>query len=66
MTSHEAHCLQNAVSFSAVRGASPFNRTRKDFLTLAEAIKHGANFGDNRTMIYAITDTGSSAHITNA
>ncbi|TGD41692.1 hypothetical protein EEB11_17460 [Pseudotabrizicola sediminis] len=40
--------------------------TRKQFATLPEAQAFGAAIGDGRTMIYAVTTLGHSAHITNA
>ncbi len=64
-TSYEADCLAKAVSFTAVRGFGR-NRTRKDCQTIEEARKEAARHGDGRTMIYAITATGQSAHIENA
>ena len=49
-----------------VRVYSPRDRTRQQFATLPEAQAFGAAIGDGRTMIYAVTDLGHSAHITNA
>jgi len=66
MTGYEQHCLDSAASFSAVRGASPFNRIRGDFETMEQALAFADSFGDGRTMIYAITATSDSAHIRNA
>lgn len=66
MTDYEKICLEQAVSFSAVRGASPFTRVRRDFADLADAVLFAECFGDKRTMIYAITETGNNAHIMNA
>lgn len=65
MTSHEEFCLEAADHFSAVRGRGA-QRIRKDFPTMDEAKKYAAEFGDGRTMIYAITASGNSAHIINA
>jgi hypothetical protein len=64
-TTHEANCLINAASFSAVRGRGA-QRTRKDFPSFDAAKAYAAEHGDGRTMIYAVTETGSSAHIINA
>ena len=61
LTSHEEFCLKNAAHFVAARG-----RTRAQFVTLPEAQAFGAAIGDGRTMIYAVTGLGHSAHITNA
>jgi hypothetical protein len=44
----------------------PATRTREQFATLPEAQAFGAAIGDGRTMIYAVTTLGHSAHITNA
>lgn len=64
-TGHEAYCLANAAEFSAARGRGA-TRTIKTFPTQAEAETFAASFGDGRTMIYAITPDGHSAHIRNA
>lgn len=62
----EQHCKENAQYFTAIRGSRPSQRIRKEFKTLNEAIQYAKTYGDNRTMIYAVTDTGSHAHIQNA
>ena len=66
LTPHEAFCLTNAAHFVAARGRTPATRTRQQFATLPEAQAYGATIGDGRTMIYAVTTLGHSAHITNA
>ena len=66
MTGHEANCLAAADHFVAVRGRTPRDRIRKTFATLADAEAFAATFGDRRTMIYAVTAEGRSAHIKNA
>lgn len=68
MTPWEQYCLSTAKYFTAVRGRKPALRIRKTFETLDEAMDYAkTNFGgDKRTMIYAVTDTGSHAHICNA
>ena len=66
LSEHEQHCFDNAAYFTAVRGANPVNRTRKEFPTLAEARLYAAAYGDRRTMIYAVTPFDSFAHIENA
>ena len=65
-TAHESFCLENASHFVAVRGRIPATRTREEFSTLAAARAYAATHGDGRTMIYAVTPCGRSAHITNA
>ena len=65
-TGHEAFCFENADHFVAVRGRTPQSRSRATFATLAEAEVYAAGFGDRRTMIYAVTALGLSAHIKNA
>jgi hypothetical protein len=62
---HETFCLENATSFTAVRGFGT-KRIRTDHATKAEAEAEAAKYGDGRTMIYAITAQGNSAHICNA
>jgi hypothetical protein len=66
MTGYEAHCLAAADHFVAVRGRTPRDRSRETFATLAQAEAFAATFGDRRTMIYAVTAEGRSAHIKNA
>ena len=66
LTSHEEFCLKNAAHFVAACGRTPRDRTRRQFRTLPEAQAYGAGIGDGRTMIYAVTALGHSAHITNA
>jgi hypothetical protein len=66
LTGHEAFCLSNADHFVACRGRSAAGRTRATFPTLAEAETYAAAFGDRRTMVYAVTAEGRSAHIKNA
>ena len=66
LTTHEEFCLKNAAHFVAARGRTPSTRTRQQFATLFEAQAFGASIGDGRTMIYAVTPLGHSAHIINA
>lgn len=66
LANHEEFCLKNATHFVAARGRTPATRTREQFAPLPEAQAIGAAIGDGRTMIYAVTDLGHSAHITNA
>ena len=66
MTGHEAFCLAKADHFVAVRGRTPCDRSRETFATLALAEAFAATFGDRRTMVYAVTAEGRSAHIKNA
>jgi len=66
LTTHEEFCLKNAAHFVAARGRTPSTRTRHQFATLHEAQAFGASIGDGRTMIYAVTSLGHSAHIINA
>lgn len=66
LTGHEAFCLANAVKFVAVRGRTPRDRTRTEHTSLDEAVAEAARYGDGRTMIYAVTAAGRSAHIRNA
>ena len=62
---HETFCLANATGFTAVRGFGR-NRIRTDHASRADAEAEAARYGDGRTMIYAVTDAGNSAHICNA
>ena len=65
-TGHETFCLTNAAYFVAIRGRRPADRIRHEVPTIHDARAFAAEFNDGRTMIYAITGTGSSAHIENA
>lgn len=65
-TYHQQHCFMKAVYFTAIRGGRPQNRIRKEFKTFEEACAFGATFGDNRTMIYAVTADERADHIVNA
>ena len=62
----EQKCLENAQYFTAVRGNRPSQRTKQRFDTLDQAVEFAKTYGDNRTMIYAVTEAGSQAHIQNA
>ena len=62
---HETFCLANASHFTAARGLG-IKRTVETFATLELAKAYATKIGDGRTMIYAITASGNSAHITNA
>lgn len=64
-TPYEAACLAAAVSFTTVRGLG-IKRQRQDHTTIEDARAAAASHGDGRTMIYAITALGQSAHIENA
>lgn len=67
MNPRETYHLENAIYFTAVRGARPATRIRREFLQLhqAEAWARNQFKGDGRTMIYAVSPSGS-AHICNA
>lgn len=65
-TGHELFCLENAAYFVAIRGRRPADRIRREVDTIDDARAFAAEFNDGRTMIYAITGTGNSAHIENA
>lgn len=64
-TTHELNCLSDAASFTAVRGRGA-QRTRAEFASFDDAKAYAADCGDGRTMIYAVTASGSCAHIMNA
>lgn len=63
---HEQFCFDTATLFTAVRGANPRTRVRKDCATIEEAEAFASTYGDGRTMIYAVNAVGNSAHIKNA
>lgn len=63
MTSFEANCLAAADHFIACRGSKPATRIRARFDRIDQAEAFASTFGDSRTMIYAITAEGHSAHI---
>lgn len=59
----DQHCLDNAVMFTAIRGRQPADRLRTEFPSLEEAKAFAAQYGDGRTLIYAVTKQGRSAPI---
>ena len=65
-TGYEATCLATADHFIACRGSKPATRIRARFDRIDQAEAFAASFGDSRTMIYAVTAEGRSAHIKNA
>lgn len=65
LDSHQRHCLENAIYFTAIRGRNPATRTRIEFPSLEEAQKYGSSIGDGSTMIYAVTQHGHSDHLMN-
>lgn len=65
-TGYEAACLATADHFIACRGSKPATRIRARFDRIDQAEAFAASFGDSRTMIYAVTEEGRSAHIKNA
>lgn len=64
-TRYEEKIFNEATHFVAVRRISGI-KTRAEFKGLDEAKEYGTSFGDKRTMIYAVNEIGSSAHICNA
>lgn len=66
MNTHEQFCIDTATHFTAVRGSKPANRIKQEFATMQQAIDFAAQFGDKRTMVYAVNALGNSAHICNA
>lgn len=63
---HETYCIENAAYFTAVRWKTRGNVLRIECPTLEDARAKAAEYGDRRTMIYAVTSLGHSAHIENA
>ena len=61
----EQHHLDNAAYFTTVRGARPATREKRKHLTFDQARAYAESWGDKRTMIYAVSPSGS-AHICNA
>lgn len=64
LNAHEQKCFENATGFTAVRGIGA-KRTRRDFELFADVEAYANQFGDKRTMVYAITEIGHNAHICN-
>ena len=65
-TGPEVFCHAQADHFIACRGSKPATRIRARFDRMDQAEAFAATFGDRRTMIYAVTASGLSAHIKNA
>ena len=66
MTGLEANCLAAADHFIVCRGSKPATRIGAQFDWIDQADAFAATFGDSRTMIYAVTSEGRSAHIKNS
>ena len=65
LTPREQHHFDNAVYFTAIRGARPSTRIREEVATFSDALAVAKAYGDGRTMIYAVSAHGSG-HIVNA
>tara|TARA_B100000530_G_C15885801_1_gene459341 strand:- start:320 stop:523 length:204 start_codon:yes stop_codon:yes gene_type:complete len=65
LNDYEQQCFDNAVSFTAVRGLGR-NRVRKDFTTFDDALEYANTHNDKRTMVYAVTVDGMTAHVCNS
>ena len=66
MTGFKTNSLAAADHFIACRGSKPATLIRARFDRIDQAEAFAATFGDSRTMIYAVTTEGCSAHIKNA
>jgi len=64
-TWYEEKIFKEATHFVAVRRVAGI-KTRAEFKNIDEAKEYGTSFGDKRTMVYAVNDHGSAAHICNA
>lgn len=64
-TCYEEKIFNEATHFVAVRRVAGI-KTRAEFKVLDEAKEYGTSFGDKRTMVYAVNEHGSAAHICNA
>lgn len=62
---HQQQMTRDADHFTAVRGMG-FKRTKETFPDLDAAEAYASGFGDGRTMLYAVTADGRSAHLKNA
>lgn len=64
-TWYEEKIFNEATYFVAVRRVAGI-KTRAEFKNIEDAKEYGTSFGDKRTMVYAVNDHGSAAHICNA
>ena len=64
LNQREIQHLNNAIYFTAIRGAKPATRIRREFAHEHQAVAWAQTHGDKRTMIYAVSAEGS-AHIRN-
>ncbi len=62
---HEEACFKAAAYFTVVRGFAA-KRTRVEVDSFGAALEVAKDPGDGRSMIYAVTGSGSFAHIVNA
>jgi hypothetical protein len=61
------HVVKTAHLFTAVRFKGRGQFDRKEFKTLAQAIRYAElSYGDNRTMIYAVGENDHAVHIMNS
>jgi hypothetical protein len=63
---HDKAIIDRAAYFTAIRGANPRTRVRKELPSLAEAVAWAEAHGDKRTMIYAVTKEGRSVFVRGA
>lgn len=62
---YEQYCKDNAKYFRAVRGSKPSNRVKTNHKSFELVQRYAAQFGDKRTMVYAVTKDDECRHICN-
>lgn len=64
VTDYEHYIYKNADHFTVARGRG-FNRTIEKADCFTDALKIAKRYNDGKSMIYAVTSEGRSAHIAN-
>jgi len=63
-TEHERAVFERRTHFVAVRGKGA-NRIRKECKTFFDVVDFARHYDDKCTMVYAVDESGLSAHLTN-
>ncbi len=63
-TDYEKKIYEERTHFVAVRGKGA-NRIRKECKTFFDVVDFARPYNDKRTMVYAVNELGSAAHIIN-
>lgn len=62
---YDLSIIGDAAYFTVVRGANPKTRTRLEAVSIEAARSIADEFGDGRSMIYAVGKSGRDCHVEN-